>query len=166
MNDVIRTVVVDPARGVEGLHARLLGGITSLWLSDVLTSYQEAAERAQEIAAHLTIIVLDRDPNQAVDLIQKLIQANPAAIVLPASHSADSGLILKAIRAGAREFLTLPAEAAETLEMINRLVPVATSRRPPAPWAQNHHRDRRSRRSRLHNSRREPRDQPGRRQGT
>ena len=31
--------------------------------------------------------------------------------MLPASRSSDSGLILKAIRAGAREFLTLPAEA-------------------------------------------------------
>ena len=101
MNDVIRTVVVDPLEESRGSMRRLLGGITSLWLSDVLTSYQEAAERAQEIAAHLTIIVLDRDANQAVDLIQKLIQANPAAIVLPASHSTDSGLILKAIRAGA-----------------------------------------------------------------
>ena len=118
---------------------RLLGGITSLWLSDVLTSYQEAAERAQEIAAHLTIVVLDRDPNQAIDLIQKLIQANPAAIVLPASHSTDSGLILKAIRACAREFLTLPAEAAETLESINRLVRGRNESQPPGRRAQNRH---------------------------
>jgi pilus assembly protein CpaE len=122
MKDVIRIVVVDPLEESRATMRRLLGGITTLWLSDVLTSYQEAADRASEIAAHVTIVVLDRDANQAVDLIQRLVQANPAAIVLPASSNSDSGLILKAIRAGAREFLTLPAEATEVLDIITRLV--------------------------------------------
>ena len=87
-----------------------MGGIGSIWLSEVLTSYQDAAARAGEIVAHVTIVVLDHDPNQAIELIQKLAHSNPGTVVLPASRSADSGLILKAIRAGAREFLTLPAE--------------------------------------------------------
>ena len=78
MKDVIRIVLVDPIEESRTALQRLLGGITSLWLSEVLTSYQEAANRAEEIAAHLTIVVLDHDPNQAVDLIQKLTQANAA----------------------------------------------------------------------------------------
>ncbi len=41
--------------------------------------------------------------------------------MLPASASSDSTLILKSIRAGAREFLTLPTEATELLEIITRL---------------------------------------------
>ena len=41
--------------------------------------------------------------------------------MLPASASCDSTLILKAIRAGAREFLTLPTEASELMEIITRL---------------------------------------------
>ena len=43
------------------------------------------------------------------------------AIVVPASYCSDSNLILKAIRAGAREFLTLPADPAEILDIILRL---------------------------------------------
>ena len=42
-------------------------------------------------------------------------------MVLPASATCDSTLILKAIRAGAREFLTLPTEASELMEIITRL---------------------------------------------
>ena len=123
MKDVIRIVVVDPLEESRTNLQRLLGGIASFWLSEVLSSYQEAAKRAAELAAHVTVVVLDHDANQAMDLIQKLAQASPASIVLPASRLSDSSLILKAFRAaGAREFLTLPAEAAEILDITTRLV--------------------------------------------
>jgi pilus assembly protein CpaE len=122
MKDVIRVVVVDPVEESRSSLQRTLGGITSLWLSDILSSYQEAADRAKEIAANVTIVVLDGDSGQAVDLIARLLQSNPQAIVVPASRSSDSGLILKAIRAGAREFLTLPAESNEILDIVSRLV--------------------------------------------
>jgi pilus assembly protein CpaE len=122
MKDVIRIVLVDPCEESRTSLQRLLGGIATIWLSEVLNSYQEAAARANDLAAHLTIVVLDHETNHAVDLIQKLTQDHPGAVVLPASRSADSGLILKAIRAGAREFLTLPAEQAEVLDTITRLL--------------------------------------------
>jgi pilus assembly protein CpaE len=121
MKDVIRIVLVDPVEESRTGLQRLLGGITSVWLSEVLSSYEEAMNRAKEIAVHITIVVLDHDTNQSVELIQKLHHVDATAVVLPASRSSDSGLILKAIRAGAREFLTLPLESAEVLEIISRL---------------------------------------------
>jgi pilus assembly protein CpaE len=121
MKDVIRIVLVDPVEESRTCLQRLLGGITSVWLSEVLSSYEEAMNRAKEIAAHITIVVLDHDNNQAVELIQKLNHIDTAAVVLPASRSTDSTLILKAIRAGAREFVTLPVEPTELLEIISRL---------------------------------------------
>ncbi len=60
-------------------------------------------------------------PSQAVELIGAVTQANPQATILPASRTSDSALILRRIRAGAREFLTLPAEPTELLEIIGRL---------------------------------------------
>jgi len=122
MKDVIRVVLVDPLEESRTSLQRLLGGITTIWLSDVVSSYQEATTRAKDIAANLTIIVLDQDPDQAVDLIQTLTQANSSAVVLPASRNSDSGVILKAVRAGAREFLTLPADPTEVLDTIRRLL--------------------------------------------
>ncbi|MFI5461305.1 MAG: CpaE family protein [Isosphaerales bacterium] len=122
MKDLIRIVLVDPNEQSRNALQRLLGGIAGIWLSEVFNSYNEAADRAGEIAVHLTIVSLDQDANQALDLIQRLTQANPNAIVLPASRGAESGLILKAMRAGAREFLPLPAEPAEVLDAITRLL--------------------------------------------
>jgi pilus assembly protein CpaE len=122
MTDVIRTILVDPNEASRAALSRTLSGINSIWLSDIVSSYQEAAARVSEIGAHLTIVTLDHDPNPAVELIQKLAAVNTSAVILPASKTSDSGLILKAIRAGAREFLTLPAEPAELTEIISRLL--------------------------------------------
>src|SRR5271166_3971577 len=122
MQDLIRVVLVDPCEESRNALQRLLRGIGSIWLSEVLNSFQDAAARAGEIVAHVTIVVLDHDPTPAIELIQKLAQTNPATVLLPASRSADSGLILRSIRAGAREFLPLPAEQGELLDTISRLL--------------------------------------------
>jgi pilus assembly protein CpaE len=122
MKDLIRIVLVDPNEESRSALQRLLRGIGSIWLSEVVNSFQDAAARAGEIAADVTIVVLDQDPNSGLELIQKVAQSNPGTVLLPASRSADSGLILRAIRSGAREFLPLPAEQTELLDTISRLV--------------------------------------------
>jgi pilus assembly protein CpaE len=93
----------------------------SVWIAEVLPSYQIAASRIVEIAPDLCLVALDSEPGQAVELIASIVQALPNAVVLPASASCDSTLILKSIRAGAREFLTLPTEASELMEIVTRL---------------------------------------------
>jgi pilus assembly protein CpaE len=122
MKDPIRIVLVDPDHESRKRSQQLLGGIPGIWLSEVLDSYQEAAARANEIAPHLTIVILDHDTGTALELIQKITQTNANAIVLPASQHAESGIILKAVRAGAREFLPLPASPDELLDAVTRLL--------------------------------------------
>jgi pilus assembly protein CpaE len=55
-------------------------------------------------------------------LIQAIAQSNPGTAVLPASRVRDSSIILSAIRAGAREFLPLPAPPDEVLQTFDRLL--------------------------------------------
>ncbi len=96
--------------------------MSAIWLTEVFTTYQNLGGRVKEIGAHLTIVALDHDPNQAIELIQAMSQADPNAVILPASRTSDSTLILRAIRAGAREFLTLPTEPGELLETVDRIL--------------------------------------------
>lgn len=121
MMEVIRVVLVDPSEESRGTLQRLLGTLGSLWISEVFTSYQEAANRIADVAPDLCLINLDSNQSQALELILSFCRVNPDAIVLPASGNCDSTLILKAIRAGAREFLTLPTEAGELMEIVRRL---------------------------------------------
>lgn len=136
MKDAIRVLLVDPVDDSRLALQQLLGGLGSVWLAETCVTYQGAAKRVSELLPNLVIVAVDPDPNQAVSLIQTVVQSNPGVVVLPASRLHDSALILRVVRAGAREFLTLPADPAEVLEVIGRLfinheAPLATSQKGP-----------------------------------
>lgn len=122
MKDAIRVLLVDPSDDTRQALQQLLGGLNQVWLADTCVSYQGTAKRVSEILPNLVVITVDSDPTQAISLIQTIAQENSGVVILPASRLNDSALILKVIRAGAREFLTLPAQPAEVLEAVSRLV--------------------------------------------
>ena len=121
MKDAIQVVLVDPIEESRQSIQKLFGGITTVWLAEVCTLYQGAARRIAEISPNLVLVNIDEDPAQAVSLIATIAQNMPSVAVLPASRVRDSSIILRVIRAGAREFLTLPTTADELLESINHL---------------------------------------------
>jgi pilus assembly protein CpaE len=122
MKDLIRIVLIDPNPESRDALRRLLGTIGTFWVAEVLDTYREAAARVAAITPDLIVVALDHDAQQGIELIGAVTQANPHATVLPASRSSDSSLILRAIRAGAREFLTLPGEPAELMGIAGRLL--------------------------------------------
>ncbi len=136
MKDAIRVLLVDPGDESRQALQQLLGGIGAIWLAETCAAYQGATKRVAEVTPNLVIVAIDHDPEQAVTLIQTIVKNNPGVVVLPASKLHDSAIILRVIRAGAREFLTLPAEPNEVLETINRLfhrhdAPQASAQRGP-----------------------------------
>ncbi len=90
MKDVIRVVLVDPDEESRENIRRLLGGVSAIWLTEVFTNYQNLGGRVKEIGAHLTIVVLDHDTNQAIELILAMSNADPNAVILPASRTSDT----------------------------------------------------------------------------
>lgn len=135
MKDAIRVLLVDPIDESRQALQQLLGGLNQVWLAETCVSYQGTAKRVSEALPNLLVVTIDADPNQAISLIQTAAQENPGVVVLPASRLNDSALILRAIRAGAREFLTLPAQQSDILEAINRLfgndLPQASAKKGP-----------------------------------
>lgn len=64
------------------------------------------------------IVDLDTNPEQAFEVIENLCSSNSTITVMVYSATSDSQLLVRCMRAGAREFLTepvLPASAAEAL---------------------------------------------------
>ncbi len=77
------------------------------------------------------IIDLDSDPEYALDLVES-IGSNGSMTVMVYSEKADPDLLVRCMRAGAREFLTLPLELGIMAESLVR----AAARKPvvrPAP---------------------------------
>lgn len=133
MKDAIQAVLIEPVDAHREEFQRLLGGVNTLWLSEVIPTYQGAARRVAELAPDVLVVDVDVDAIQAVGLIQTIVQNNPGVAVLPASRVRDSSIILGAVRAGAREFLTLPCEADELKDTLNRLFHRRTDAQAPAP---------------------------------
>ncbi len=122
MKDAIQALLVDPIEDSRGQVQRLFEGTTNVRLNEVCTEYSGVTKRVAAALPNLVVIVIDADPVQAVSLIQTISQNHPEIVILPASRVRDSSIILRVIRAGAREFLTLPSEPSEVQDVINRLL--------------------------------------------
>jgi len=83
------------------------------------------AEQVQEEIVRLkpsaAIIVLGESPDHAIKLIQKLHTECPGTALISAAQNASGDLILRSLRAGAREFLHLPIKPEELKTVFDRI---------------------------------------------
>lgn len=108
MTNVLRIALVDPNDETrEGLKGMLLG-MDTVWLEADCSRYEFFPDVIEQTAPDVGVIALDSDNEKAIRLIGRLATSAPDTVVLAASESTDGHLILQTIRAGAREFLTLP----------------------------------------------------------
>lgn len=123
MKDVVRVILVDPgARSRQNLQAQL-GAIGDVELVEVCAAYPPAIRRIAALAPDLAIVVLDDDVEPALELVETVAHSHPGVNLIPAGPQHDATTILRSIRAGAREFLPLPATPAELVEAIRRVCP-------------------------------------------
>lgn len=98
--------------------------------------YEAAAAEVAKAAPDIILLELDANPDAALDLVPSLLQARTGATILPASRSRDVELVLRTVRAGAREFLTLPVATNELQGAIER-APVTPAQPPTTSTAPN-----------------------------
>jgi pilus assembly protein CpaE len=93
-----------------------------------ISQYPQLAQVARlvEMAPDVVIVDLDSDPDAALAVIENICAASSATIMV-SSLGADQDLMIRCMRAGAREFLHLPIQAAAMTEALVR----ATGRRAP-----------------------------------
>jgi pilus assembly protein CpaE len=120
--DPVRVVVVDPVDESRAAFERLLQGLDGIWLAEVCKTYATAARAVADQSPDLAILNLDADQPAALALLWEIQRATARTVVLPASGDRSGDLILRTMRAGAREFLTLPVDTQELIAAIERLV--------------------------------------------
>lgn len=111
MNLVLRTVIVERD---SMLRKELRAALTGM---DLVRLDAECPDCSTfPLAGELPDVVLvgiDSDTDRALDLIHRLSRQSPRCGVCAVSRSNDGQLVLRAIRAGAKEFLTLPVSHRE-----------------------------------------------------
>jgi pilus assembly protein CpaE len=101
--------------------ARILAG-SNLSVTREFTTYPESRDLEELTALECDVYIVDLDANveQALGLIENLCSRDAAATVMATSRSGDSGLLIRSMRAGAREFLPDPIQVSVISEAITR----------------------------------------------
>src|ERR1051326_2489554 len=101
--------------------ARMLAG-SDLRVVRECTSYPEARSLDELMALDSDVYIVDLDANveEALGLIENICSRDAAATVMAVSRSKDDGLLIRSMRAGAREFLPEPLLANTIAEAVTR----------------------------------------------
>ena len=115
------TVLIVPDAARRASLARMLAG-SHVPVVRECTAYPEGRELEELMALDGDVFIVDLDTNveQALALIENICSRDAAATVMATSHSSDSGLLIRSMRAGAREFLPDPILANTFTEAVAR----------------------------------------------
>ena len=108
MTNVLRIALVDPNDDTRDSLKSMLLGMDTVWLEADCSRYEFFPDVIEQTAPDVGVISLDSDNEKSIRLVERLASDAPDTVILAASESTDGHLILQTIRAGAREFLTLP----------------------------------------------------------
>ncbi len=108
MGNVLRLALVDPSDATRESVKTMLLGMDMIWLEAECSRYEFFADVVAQTNPDIGLVAIDDDPDKALELVSKLNQTSPDCAVLVVSSSSDGNLILRAMRAGAKEFLTSP----------------------------------------------------------
>lgn len=121
MKDVQRIAIVDPSDSTREPLRNLLLGVEAVWLEAECSRYEFFIDVARQSCPDAVVIALDADHGKALQLIGQLTLEFPHMPILAISARGDGQSILRALRAGAKEFLTAPVVLEELLLALQRL---------------------------------------------
>lgn len=121
MKNVIRIAIVDPNDPTRSTLKHLLLGIDSVWLEAECSNYEYFADVALQTQPDIALVSLDADPDKGLELVGRVSHEVPTCNILVVSTSQEGSLILKAMRNGAKEFLSFPLNLEDFLAALDRI---------------------------------------------
>ncbi len=121
MSNVLRLAIVDPNDSTRELLKRQLLGMEMVWLEAECSRYDFFADVVQQTSPDIGVVEIDGDSDKALDLVENLTLTSPDCAILVVSSSTDGNLILRALRAGAKEFLSQPIKIEDLVTALGRI---------------------------------------------
>jgi pilus assembly protein CpaE len=121
MSTVLRLAIVDPNDGSRDMLKSMLMSMDMVWLEAECSRYEFFLDVIRETTPDIGIVALDSNTTASIELVRKVAIEFPDTILLVTSSRADGQLILGSMRAGAKEFLTLPITVEELGAALERV---------------------------------------------
>jgi pilus assembly protein CpaE len=133
MGNVLRIAVVDPKDASRETLKSTLLGLETVWLEAECSRYEFFADVVGQTKPDVGFIALDSNPDRALELVAELAKTAHDCNILVTSSSSDGNLILRAMRAGAKEFLPQPLKAEEVAAALQRVARQRHGSKPGKP---------------------------------
>lgn len=121
MSNVLRLAIVDPSDATRESLKSMLLGMDIVWLEAECSRYEFFADVVGQTHPDIGLVCIDSNSEKALRLLEELNQKSPECALLVVSSSSDGQMILKAMRAGAKEFLTAPVRVDDLISAIERI---------------------------------------------
>jgi pilus assembly protein CpaE len=120
MGSVLRLAIVDPNDVSREALKNMLLGMDTVWLEAECSRYEFFTDVVGQSAPDVGVVCVDEDPDKAIRLIENLREVADCSVVV-VSSSNNGDMILRAMRAGAKEFLTQPLTVDELVAAFERI---------------------------------------------
>jgi pilus assembly protein CpaE len=121
MGNVLRLAIVDPVDASRDSMKSTLLGMDMVWLEAECSRYEFFADVVAQTHPDIGIVSLNHNPEKALQLVAQLHESSPECSVVVVSSSTDGNLILRAMRAGVKEFLAQPVRIEDLLAALERV---------------------------------------------
>lgn len=121
MSNVLRLAIVDPADSTRESLKNILLGMDMVWLEAECSRYEFFADVVEQTHPDIGFVALDSNPEKALALVEQLREKSPDCSILVCSKSTSGDLILRAMRAGVKEFLTQPLRLEDLVSALDRV---------------------------------------------
>lgn len=121
MSNILRLAIVDPSDSARDALKTMLLGLDTIWLEAECSRYEFFSDVVAQTHPDIGVVALDADPDKALDLVEQLCSSSPQCSILVVSGSTDGSLILRAMRAGAKEFLPKPVKIEDLVAALDRI---------------------------------------------
>lgn len=121
MSGTLRISICDPDETTRDNLKKYLIGMDQVWLEADCSRYEFFIEIVAQTTPDIAIIDIDSDDVKALQLVESLSKSHPDCGIIVVSKQTDGQMILKTIRAGAREFLNSPVQIDELVGALDRI---------------------------------------------
>src|SRR5438034_5871101 len=121
MSNVLRLAIVDPSDNSRTQIKNMLLVMDIVWLEAECSRYEFFADVIAQTKPDIGVVAIDSNPEKGLKLLEQVRDIAPDCALLVVSSSNDGQVILRAMRGGAKEFLTQPLKVEDLMAALDRI---------------------------------------------